>query len=141
MTRPSTRSQVDQLEVRPTVGELLADISNDFTTLMRQELQLAKAEAKESATRAGKGAGMLGGAGLAGHMVLVFLSVALWWGIGDSAGHGWSALIVAVIWAAIAGVLAVLGRTELKAVKGIPQTTSTVPKIPNAMKGHEEANR
>ena len=125
-------------EGRPSIGELLSDVSQDITTLLRQEVELAKAEVKQSASRAGKGAGMFAGAGVAGHMVLLFLSIAAWWGIGDSVGHGWSALIVAAIWLIIGAVLAVLGRSELKAVNGMPQTASTVKKIPNAVKGNEE---
>jgi hypothetical protein len=122
---------------RPSIGELLSDVSQDITTLMRQEVELAKAELKQSATRAGKGAGMFAGAGIAGHMVLLFISIAAWWAIGDSTGYGWSALIVAVIWAVIAAGLAVAGRAELKSVTGLPRTADTVKKIPNAVKGNE----
>ncbi|HEV2886533.1 MAG TPA: phage holin family protein, partial [Jatrophihabitans sp.] len=99
---------------RPSVGELLSDISTDISTLMRQEVALAKAELTQSAKQTGKGAGMLAGAGVAGHMVLLFISIALWWAIGNETGHGWSALIVAVIWAIIAAVLASMGRKEMK---------------------------
>jgi hypothetical protein len=123
---------------RASVGELLADISNDLSTLMRQEVALAKAELSQSAKQAGKGAGMFAGAGVAGHFVLLFISIALWWGIGDATGHGWSALIVAVIWAIIAAVLAATGRKEMKNVKGVPRTTDTVKKIPSAVAGNEE---
>jgi hypothetical protein len=135
LTPPDTRTSPDS---RPSIGELLADVSQDLTTLLRQEVELAKAELKQSATRAGKGAGMFAGAGLAGHMVLLFISIAAWWGIGDSTGRGWSALIVGGIWLLIAAVLAVLGRTEFKEIKGVPQTADTVKKIPNAVKGNEE---
>ena len=76
---------------------------------MRQEVELAKAEVRQSAIRAGKGAGLLAGAGISGHMVLLFASVAAWWGIGDATGHGWSALIVAAIWLIIAAVLGLTG--------------------------------
>ena len=120
------------------VGELFADISRDLSTLIRQETELAKAEVRESATRAGKGAGMLGGAGVAGHFVLLFLSVALWWGLGNELGRGWSALLVAALWAVVAAVLAVMGRREMKQVKGIPQTTQTAREIPDALKGNED---
>ena len=120
------------------VGELFADISRDLSTLIRQETELAKAEMRQSASKAGKGAGMLGGAGVAGHFVLLFLSVALWWGLGNEIGRGWSALVVALIWAVIAAVLASIGRRELKQVKGIPQTTQTAREIPDALKGNEE---
>ena len=122
---------------RPSIGELLADVSQDITTLMRQEVELAKAELKQSATQAGKGAGLFAGAGVAGHMVLLFISIAAWWAIGDSTGYGWSALIVAGIWAVIGTVLALAGRAELKSVTGVPQTAATVKKIPNAVKGNE----
>jgi hypothetical protein len=136
-------SQEPRLDESPprslsNVGEIFADISRDLSTLIRQETELAKAELRESATRAGKGAGMLGGAGVAGHFVLLFLSIALWWGLGNGIGRAWSALVVAVIWAVIAAVLASIGRREIKQVKGIPQTTETAREIPDALKGNEE---
>jgi hypothetical protein len=125
-------------DARPSVGDLLSDVTQDLSTLMRQEVELAKAEIRQSATRAGKGAGMLAGAGISGHMVALFVSVAAWWGIGDSTGHGWSALIVAAIWLIIAAVLAMTGRKEIKSVSGLPQTAESVKKIPSAVKGNEE---
>lgn len=125
-------------DARPSVGELLSDVTQDLTTLMRQEVELAKAEIRQSATKAGKGAGMLAGAGVSGHMVALFVSVAAWWGIGDSTGHGWSALIVAAVWLIIAAVLAMTGRKEIKSVSGLPQTAESVKKIPSAVKGNEE---
>ena len=123
---------------RPSVGELLGDISRDISTLMRQEVELAKAEARQTVTKAGTGVGMFGGAGLAAHFVLLFLSIALWWALGDGMGRGWAALIVALIWAVIAGVLAVMGRAQLKKAKGLPQTAATVKQIPDAARGKEE---
>lgn len=122
---------------RPSVGEMFSDVAQDLSTLMRQELELAKAEVRQSATRAGKGAGMLAAAGVSGHMVLIFVSVAAWWGIGDTTGHGWSALIVGAVWLVIAAVLGLLGRREISAVSGVPQTAQTVKKIPDAVKGNE----
>ncbi|NED96570.1 phage holin family protein [Phytoactinopolyspora alkaliphila] len=121
-----------------SLGELLADVSKDLSTLMRQEVELAKAEMQQSASRAGRGAGMFSGAALGGWMALLFLSVALWWGLGDLAGHAWAAVIVAAIWAVIAGVLAALGRTEMRKIKGTPKTAETVKQIPDALKGQEE---
>ncbi len=121
-----------------SIGELLSDISTDLSTLMRQEVALAKAELNQSAKQAGKGGGLLAGAGVAGHFVLLFISIALWWGIGNETGHGWSALIVAVIWAIIGAVLYSMGRKEMKNVTGVPRTTDTVKKIPSAVAGNEE---
>jgi hypothetical protein len=126
-----------------SLGDLLSDVSRDMSVLMRQELELAKAEAKESATRAGKGAGMLTGAGIAGHFVLLFLSIALWWGLGlamdEGSGFVWSAIIVAVIWAIIAAILAAVGKKQLKSVQGMPRTQESVKKIPETLKPSEDA--
>lgn len=146
-TAPTTHDQTahDQTTHDQTThaspGELLSSVTKDLSDLMRQELELAKAEARQSVTRASKGAGMLTGAGVAGHFVLIFLSVCLWWALGNTTGRGWSALIVAGIWAIIAAVLALAGRANLKKVQGLPQTTDSVKEIPNAIKGHEENNR
>ena len=120
-----------------SLGDLISEVTADLSTLMRQELELAKAELQQSASRAGKGAGLLGGAGVAGYFVLLFLSVAVWWAIGSVTGLGWSALIVAVIWAIIAALLATVGRNSLKSIRGIPKTADTVKKIPDALKGNE----
>lgn len=127
-------------DARPSIGELLADVSQDVTTLLRQEVELAKAEVRQSATRAAKGAGMFAGAGVSGHMVLLFVSIAVWWGLGNSIGHGWSAIVVAAIWLIIGAVLAAIGRGEIKTIKGVPLTAETVKKIPNAVTGNEETS-
>jgi len=120
-----------------SLGELISEVTEDLSTLMRQELELAKAELQQSATRAGKGAGMLGGAAVAGYFVLLFASIALWWAIGGATGLDWSAVIVAVIWGIIGAVLATVGRNSLRSVRGLPRTADTVKKIPDALKGNE----
>jgi Putative Actinobacterial Holin-X, holin superfamily III len=136
MSRPlePTTSPPDS---RPSVGELFSEVAEDLSTLVHQEVELAKAELRQSATRAGKGAGLLAGAGFGGYMVLLFASIAAWWGIGDAIGHGWSALIVAAVWLIVAAVLGLMGRREISAVPGIPQTAQTVKKIPDAVRGNE----
>jgi len=121
-----------------SLGELLTQVSRDISELMRQELELAKAELKETTTRASKGAGMLGGAGVAGHFVLLFLSLALWWALGGLVGGGWSAVIVAVIWAIIAAILYSVGKKEMKTVRGMPRTADSVKRIPETLKPSEE---
>ncbi|ADX71263.1 Protein of unknown function (DUF1469) [Pseudarthrobacter phenanthrenivorans Sphe3] len=120
-----------------SLGELLGDVTRDLSTLMRQEVELAKAELKQSATKAGKGSGMLGGAGVAGHFVLVFLSLALMFALGALMPLGWAAVIVAVLWGIIAAVLAAMGRKELKQIKGLPQTGETLSEIPPTLKPGE----
>lgn len=121
-----------------SVGEIFSAVSQDLSTLMRQEVELAKAEVRQSAKQAGAGAGMLAGAGVAGHMVLLFISISAWWGLGQFIGGAWSALVIALVWAIVAAVLASVGRTRLKQVSGIPRTTETAKHIPDALKGKEE---
>lgn len=140
--RPTTRPAADPTE--QSVGRLVGEVTKDLSTLIRQEVALAKAEAADSAKKAGRGAGMLGGAAWAAHFVLLFLSLALWWGlatlIGDGAREpalGWSGVIVAVVWAAVAAVLALRGKKELEATRGLPQTTDSLKKIPDAFTGQE----
>lgn len=123
------------------LGELLSDLTRDVSTLMRQEVELAKVELKESATKAGKGAGMMAGAAWAGHLTVLFLSLALWWALGQLIGLGWSAVVVAVIWGIVAGVLASMGRKELNTIKGMPRTAETVKEIPPTFKPNTEETR
>jgi len=139
---PGTNGETpSQGATTPSIGELLSDVSQDLSTLLRQELALAKAEASQTASRVGKGSGMLAAAGLSGYFVLLFLSIAGWWGIGNATGHAWSALIVMAIWAVIGAALAVLGRASLKKARGLPQTTDTVKDIPPAVTPHPQETR
>jgi hypothetical protein len=121
-----------------SLGDLLGDVTRDISALLRQEVELAKAEAKQSATKAGRGGGMLAGAGVAGHFVLLFLSIALWYALGELMGLGWSAVVVAIVWGITAAVLAAKGRKELKAIKGMPQTAATLQEIPPTLKPSED---
>jgi hypothetical protein len=117
-----------------TFGDLMGEVTHDLSTLVRQEVELAKAEIREEGKKAGKAAGMFGGAGLASYMVLLFLSIALWWGLSNVMDQGWAALIVAVLWAVVAAALFVVARNQMRAVRGLPRTTETVKDIPPALK-------
>ena len=136
----SSRSALESADGR-SIGELLADVSSNVSTLLQQEMALAKAELRQSGTRAGKGIGMFAGAAVGGLLFLVFLSVSAWWGLGQFIGNQWSALIVAVIWAIVAAVLASAGKKEFDRIRGLEKTAETLSKVPNAVKGHEEENR
>lgn len=136
MTDMPTPSQQKASET--SLGDLVGEVSRDLSALMRQELELAKAELAESAKRAGMGAGLLGAAGYAAMMAVLFLSLALWWALGLLIGLGWSGVVVAVLWAIVAGILFAIGRSRLKTVEGAPQTVETVKEIPEALKRNQE---
>lgn len=128
----------EQKAATTSLGELLGEVSRDISTLMRQEVALAKAELKESAAKSAKGAGLMGAAGYGALMAVFFLSMALWWALGTLVGGGWSGVIVAVIWGVIALILFLIGREKLQEVDGAPQTVETLKEIPETLKRNEE---
>jgi uncharacterized membrane protein YqjE len=113
----------DDLRDRP-IGELLRQLSQETTTLVRQELELAKAEMAEKGKRAGLGAGMFGGAGASALLGLGALTVAAIVAL-DAALPLWlAALIVGLLWLAIAGALALQGRSRVQAATPpVPEQT------------------
>jgi hypothetical protein len=118
-----------------SVGALIGEVSRDLSTLMRQELELAKVEMKTEVKKAGQGAGMFGAAGFAGYMTLLFLSIALWWALSHLVGHSWSALIVAALWGVIGAVAYVMGRKKFQQVNPKPErTVDTLSQVPGALK-------
>ena len=121
-----------------SLGDLLGEVTRDLSTLIRQEMALARAEIKESAGKAAKGAGTLGGAVYAAGMAVLFLSIALWWALSTLIGGGWAGVVVAVTWAVIALILYTVGRKELKQVVGAPQSLETLIEIPETVKRNEE---
>jgi hypothetical protein len=109
---PAGDTQVEQRE-RP-VGELLKELSEQTTTLVRQELELAKAEMAQKGKQAGIGAGIFGGAGLFGLLALAALTTCVIAALATGMEVWLAALIVAVVYAAVAGVLALLGRQKTR---------------------------
>ncbi|GIN05161.1 phage holin family protein [Planomonospora venezuelensis] len=108
---------------QPSLGQLVGEIGNDLSTLFRQEVELAKAEVRQEAVKAGKAAGMLGGAGFAGAMTALLVTLAVMFGLGNVMDLGWAALIVAAVWAGIGAALFVNGRSRMKQVSPKPEQT------------------
>ena len=106
-----------------SLGDLVGEVADDLATLVRQELQLARAELGGEAKKAGKAGGLLGGAGYAGHMVALFASLALMFGLGALIPLGWSALVLALLWGVVGAVLYRRGRRELATVNPKPEQT------------------
>jgi hypothetical protein len=122
MSVPYPQDRSEQVS-ETSIGELIGNISNDLSQLFRQEVDLAKAELKQEATKAGKAAGMLGGAGFAGYLAVVLLSFAVVFGLANVMDAGWAALIVAVVWGVIGAALYATGRKKLKTVDPMPRRT------------------
>ena len=109
------------------IGELVKDLSQQTSTLVRQEIELARAELQQQGKVAGKGVGMLLGAAVAGLLALGALSAALI-ALLDKARATWvAALIVMALWAVLAAVVAKAGQKSLRqATPPAPQTIETV---------------
>jgi uncharacterized membrane protein YqjE len=120
---PSSSSQGDDR----SLGEIVGDISHDLTTLVKQELELAKTELKEEAGKAGKGAGLLGGAGVSGLLALIFLSGALAYLLDSWIPRELAFLVVGLVWAVIGAVLALSGRKAIQSMNPqLPETQQTL---------------
>jgi uncharacterized membrane protein YqjE len=106
-----------------SIGELLSAVTGDLSTLMRQEVALAKAEVRKEASAAGKAAGMLAGSAVAANLALIFISLMLMFILGNVMALEWAALIVGVVWAIIAAVLYSVGRKRMATVSPMPERT------------------
>ena len=127
-------SHIPDAEFDPTqprdersLGDIFSDVTQNLTTLIRQEMDLAKTEMKQEVAKVGKGAGLFGGAGLAGWFLLLFLSLTLMYGLDEVMSRWIAALIVAVIWAIVAAVLALTGKKAIQeANPQLPETQQTL---------------
>ena len=107
-----------------TLGQLVADATQDMSTIVRSEITLAKAEITADAKHAGKGAGMFAGAGVMGFLGVVLLLFAVVYGLVAAGLSVWlSFLIVAVVLFVVAGILALVGKKAVSKVKGKPERT------------------
>ncbi|MEU9236011.1 phage holin family protein [Streptomyces subrutilus] len=107
----------------PSIGDLIGEISQDLSQLVRDEIELAKAEIKQESAKAGKAVGMLGGAGYAGHVALLFGSLTVVFALANVMNLAWAALIVTALWAVVGAVLYVTGRKRLRTVNLKPEQT------------------
>jgi uncharacterized membrane protein YqjE len=124
-TEPATGTVEDPRD--RSIGELVKDLSSQTSTLVRKEIELARAEVQEKGKLAGKGAGLLAGAAVFGLLALGALTAALI-ALLDKAMATWvAALIVMALWAVVALVLAKAGQKSLQqATPPAPQTVETV---------------
>jgi xanthine/uracil permease len=107
-----------------SLGDLFSDLSRETTTLVRQEVQLAKAELTQSATEAARGIGMLVAGGAVAYAGLFFLLLAVVFGLIEAGWDAWlSALVVGLVVVAIGAVLVLRARESLKPANLAPQKT------------------
>jgi uncharacterized membrane protein YqjE len=116
-------------------GDLLKQVSAEASTLLRQELKLAQAEMTEKAKQAGVGAGMVGGAGYTLHLASFGLMLCVIFALATAMAAWLAALVVTVVFVAIAGVLALTGKKRIQqagppvpeeAIESVKQTIKTV---------------
>ena len=115
---PGTRAQAEK-----SLGELMGDVVAEMGTLVRQEIALAKVETTEELGKAGKVAGFFGGAALAGHMALLFGSLALAWLLSQAMNRALAFAIVGTVYALLSGLLALRGRERAKLIRPVPEQT------------------
>jgi hypothetical protein len=113
-----------QVRDERSLGDLFSDLSRETTTLVRQEVQLAKAELTQSATEAARGIGMLVAGGAVAYAGLLFVLLAIVFGLIEAGWDPWvSALVVGLVVVAIGGVLVLRARESLKPANLAPKKT------------------
>ena len=124
MSTPPQKATSDQ----PSLGELVALASRDMSLLVHQEMELAKAELKQSAVSAGLGAGFLAVAGGLGFFALFGITIAIAEAITQAGGidRYWSYAIVAGAYLVIAGLLALFAKNRLSQLSPPARTLRTV---------------
>lgn len=127
MTDVQSRTSVEVSEARPTIVDLVRSAAEDSATIVRGEIELAKAEMRESAQRAGKGAGMFGAAAFLAFTAWFLITFAAAFGLVAAGLPVWAGmLIVAVVYLLTAGLLGFLGKRELDRIKGLERTQANV---------------
>jgi len=121
---PATATEPQRPEA--SLGELIKEMTSDVSDILRKEVELAKVETREEVKKAVPGVGMMAAAAVGGLMFLTFISFALAWLLDQAMNTALAFLIVAVLWAVIAGVLFTTGRKRLRQVRPLPQTTETL---------------
>jgi uncharacterized membrane protein YqjE len=125
-TRTTPPSATEPIAPEKSLNELISELTTDFSNLVSTHVELAKVEIKEEVKKAGMGAGLLSGAAVAALMTLLLLSFAAAWGLSEIVPEGVAFLIVGLVWAVVAGVMAVVGRQRLAQTKGPEKSVQEV---------------
>ncbi len=126
-SEPSVERSAAPPTSEASLGDLVSRMTDDLSNLFRKEVELAKIEIKEEATKAAKGAGLLGGTGMAALFCLIMLSFAAAWGLAEIMPTGFAFLIMGGLYGVGAAIFFVAGRARLRKVHPVPeQTVETV---------------
>jgi hypothetical protein len=109
-----------------SLGDLLSEMTSELSNLFRKEIELAKTEARQEASQAGKAGALFGGAAVAAWMALLLLSLALAWLLDQELNRPLSFAIVGVVWLIAAFIFQRVARSMLERLRGLPQTTQTI---------------
>lgn len=112
MSANEERFPIEQPE--RSLGELVGDLTSEFSTLVSTHIELAKAELTQEVKSAGKVSGMLAAAAVGAVLALATLSAALGWGLAETMAPGWAFLIVGLLWAVVASALALAGKQRVQ---------------------------
>ncbi|MBN2622019.1 MAG: phage holin family protein [Acidimicrobiales bacterium] len=116
---PQHRDEVSEA----SLGELIKRLTTEMSDLVRGEMELARTELKEEATKAGKAGGMFAGAGYAAALAGLLLAFAAAWGLAEVIPEGFAFLVVGVVVGLVAAVLALAGRSKMRQVNPVPERT------------------
>jgi len=109
-----------------TLGELVNEMTSELSTLVRQELELAKAETRVEIARTAKAGGMFAGAGLAAWMAIVMLSLAIAWLLDQGINRALAFALVGVVWAVGGLLLYLAARKRVERIEGLPETRESI---------------
>lgn len=140
-TKPvNSQEQTVVTAEEPTIGRLVSDTSRQMSTLVRQEIQLAKSELKTSLKFGGTGIGLFVGAALFGVLAIIMLSVffayLMHWN-GSGLDLHWAFLVVVIVYLVIAGVLAMIGVKKVKKVKGPERAVAQAKETAEVLKNRK----
>ena len=105
------------------LSELLSNVTSEIGTLFRKEVELARVETSEQLSRAAKAGGMLGAAAVIGFLDLILFSFAAAWALSEVVPEGVAFLIVAVLFAIVAGALGLAGKKRIASINPVPNQT------------------
>jgi Putative Actinobacterial Holin-X, holin superfamily III len=113
--------------------DVVTGVGRDVGQLLRRELESARVELVESAKQARKGAGLFGGAAVAGELSVLFLSLAVWKGLGNRIGPGRAAFVLGTVAGGAGVALARRGTEEFERIQGAPRTVQSLRELGTAV--------